>query len=77
MNIKYIQVLLFEISYKKTFSPYDFFLDVPIYLYVCVCVCVCVLCLETENIELNNANKDPQKSTGKPSPLLVLCFPFQ
>ncbi len=48
------------------------------YLYIYMYVCVfCVLCLETENIELNNANKDPQKSTGKPSPPLVSCFLFQ
>ncbi len=33
MNLKYIKVSLFEISYKKkiTFSPYIFFfLDVPV-----------------------------------------------
>ncbi len=33
MNIKYMKVSLFEISYKKkfTFSPYSvFFLDVPV-----------------------------------------------
>ncbi len=34
MNLKYIKVSLFEISYKKkiTFSPYSNFLDVPVML---------------------------------------------
>ncbi len=32
MNLKYMKVSLFEISYKKkwTFSPYSNFLDVPV-----------------------------------------------
>ncbi len=32
MNLKYMKVSLFEISYNKnlTFSPYSIFLDVPV-----------------------------------------------
>ncbi len=31
MNLKYMKVSLFEISYKKTFSPYSIFCDIPVY----------------------------------------------
>ncbi len=34
MNLKYIKVSLFEISYKFTFSPYHFFFDVPVCVYI-------------------------------------------
>ncbi len=35
MNLKYMKVSLFEISYKKkwTFSPYSIFFDVPVYIF--------------------------------------------
>ncbi len=36
MNLKYMKVSLFEISYKEklTFSPYSIFLDVPVYITI-------------------------------------------
>ncbi len=42
MNLKYMKVSLFEISYKKFFLLFHHIQICEMYLYVCIYICVCV-----------------------------------